>query len=93
MTKVKIKKIINILLSILMYLFLALSIFALLLTISARRAADGTAQFFGYQMRLVVSDSMAECEYTDVSEYEIKTAEDFINLVKSRKAVIIKEKV
>ena len=73
MTKVKIKKIINILLSILMYLFLALSIFALLLTISARRAADGTAQFFGYQMRLVVSDSMAECEYTDVSEYEIKS--------------------
>lgn len=57
--------------TILMYLFLALCLFALAMTIFSERDIDGTAELFGYQMRIISSDSMAKCALTDVSEYEI----------------------
>ncbi len=73
MTKTKIKKIGKIALDILLYLFLAVCVFALVLTISAKKDADGASEIFGYQMRVITSDSMAKCELTDVSDYKIKS--------------------
>lgn len=72
MDKVKIKKIVNILVHILLYIFLLLSIFAVFLTLVSKKSSDGAAEVFGYQMRVVTSDSMSESEYTDVSGFEIK---------------------
>lgn len=54
-----------------MYLFLALCLFALAVTIFSEKDIDGTAELFGYQMRIISSDSMAKCALTDVSEYAI----------------------
>ncbi len=55
-----------------MYIFFALCIFALVLSVAAKKDADGAVSIFGKQARIVVSDSMAKCEQTDVSEYKIK---------------------
>lgn len=69
----KVKKIGNIIVSVLMYVFLCICILAVFFTVTARNGADGTAEVFGYQMRIVTSDSMDKCEYTDVSGFEIKS--------------------
>ena len=69
----KIKKALEIGSNILLYLFLAICIFSLGLTIFAKKDADGTAEVFGYQFRIVITESMARCDETDVSEYEIKS--------------------
>lgn len=69
--KALLKKIGNIVLNILLYLFLAICVFAVILTVVSKRDSDGAATFFGHQMRLVTSPSMAECDLTDVSAYEI----------------------
>lgn len=71
MTKTKIKKIGKIVLDILLYLFLAVCVVTLVLTISSKKDIDGASELFGYQMRVISSDSMAKCELTDVSNYEI----------------------
>ena len=68
----KTKKIAKITLNVLLYLFLALCIFSVFMTMASKKDADGAAEIFGYQMRVVTSDSMAKCELTDVSEFEIK---------------------
>lgn len=73
MNNQKFKKIIEIGSSVLLYLFLAICIASLGLTIFAPKDKDGTAEVFGYQLRVVVSDSMAKCEDTDVSKFEIKS--------------------
>ena len=67
------KRIANITVTVLVYLFLALCLFAVIVTAFARREADGTAQIFGYQFRIVTSESMAKCDQTDVSEFKIKS--------------------
>lgn len=72
MDKVKAKKIANIALNILLYIFLAICIFAVCLTLFSRRGADGSVEVFGHEMRVVTSESMAKCELTDVSDYKIK---------------------
>ena len=72
MDKLKIKKIVNIITNVLLYVFLAICIFSVILTVFSKRDTDGAAEIFGYQFRVVTSDSMAECEYTDVSNFEIK---------------------
>ena len=71
MEKQRSKKIGNIVLNVLLYLFLAVCIFSVVLTVFSKRS-DGAVEIFGHQMRIVTSDSMAKCEYTDVSKYEIK---------------------
>ena len=68
----KIKKAGKIFLDVLMYIFLAVCICAVVLTVISKRDSDGAAEIFGYQLRLVTSSSMAACEHTDVSEFEIK---------------------
>lgn len=67
----KAKKRLKITLNVLMYVFLALCIIAVIFTLSTKKDKDGVT-VFGMQMRLVVSESMAKSEHTDVSEYEIK---------------------
>ena len=72
MDKAKKKKIGKIVLYVLLYIFLAICIFLVFVTVLAKRDSDGAAEIFGYQMRVVTSDSMSESEYTDVSAYKIK---------------------
>ncbi len=68
----KVKKILNIVVNVLTYVFFAICLFALALSITAKRDADGAVTVFGMQARIVVSDSMAKSDRTDVSEFEIK---------------------
>lgn len=72
MNKAKLKKIGNIALNVLLYIFLAICIFSVFVTLLSKRDSDGAAEIFGYQMRIVTSDSMSESEFTDVSDYKIK---------------------
>ncbi|MBQ8388363.1 MAG: hypothetical protein IJX46_05525 [Clostridia bacterium] len=68
------KKILRIAGNVLLFIFLALCIFTLVLTVfSPKDETDGTAELFGYQLRTVISDSMGACEDTDVSDYDIKS--------------------
>lgn len=69
----KLKKIGNMILNILLYVFLALAVLALAVTIFAKKGSDGTVELFGYQMRVVKSDSMEKSELADVSSYKIKS--------------------
>lgn len=71
MTKTKLKKIGRIVSDILLYFILTVFVIALVLTISSKKDIDGAAELFGYQMRIISSDSMAKCELTDVSDYKI----------------------
>ena len=73
MDKKKLKKIGSIIINILLYLFLAVCVFSVVLTVFSKKDVDGAAELFGYQMRVVTSDSMAKCELTDVSGYDIKS--------------------
>lgn len=72
MNKAKAKKIGSVVINTLLCLFLAICIFTVFLTIFSKRSSDGAAEIFGYQMRVVTSDSMAKSEHTDVSNFEIK---------------------
>ena len=69
MNEVKIGRILR---DIIIFVFLVVCIFSVFVTILSRKDADGAAEVFGYQMRVVTSDSMAACEHTDVSAYKIK---------------------
>ena len=72
MDKTKMKKIGKIALDVLVYIFLAICIFSVFITVLSKRDNDGAAEIFGYQMRVVTSSSMEKCELTDVSKFEIK---------------------
>ena len=67
------KKIVNIALNILLYTFLALCIFSVFFTVFAKRDSDGAAEIFGYQMRVVTTESMEKSDATDVSGFKIKS--------------------
>ena len=73
MSKTKIKKIGDVVMTTLLYIFLAICVFSVFMTVSSKKDSDGTAEIFGYQMRIVVSDSMAKSEHTDVSNCDIKS--------------------
>lgn len=72
MNKNRMKKIGNAVTNVLLYVFLTVCILSVLLTVLSKRDSDGAAEIFGYQMRVVTSDSMSKCEHTDVSEFRIK---------------------
>lgn len=57
---------------VLLYLFLAICLVSVIITITAKRDSDGTATIFGTQIRFVKSPSMEKCKETDVSKFEIK---------------------
>lgn len=73
MNREKIKKIKGITFDILLYLFLSICLITVALTIISKKNEDGVAELWGYQMRIVSSNSMAKCDQTDVSDYEIKS--------------------
>lgn len=58
---------------VLFCLIIAFALFVLIISVSAKRDADGTANVFGYQLRFVRSGSMEKCDQTDVSGYKIKS--------------------
>ena len=66
-----IKDTVRIIGNILLCAFLAFCILTLIFTLTARRDPDGTVNLFGRQMRIVLTNSMAECEETDVSAFDI----------------------
>ena len=68
--KSPIKKIISIVSGVVLVFFIVLAILSLILTITAKNN-NGAATIFGTQIRYVLTESMEECEETDVSEYEI----------------------
>ncbi len=72
-TKSVVKKTFKIVGDILIAFVLLVTIFVLGVTVTSKKDSDGTATIFGTQLRFVQSDSMAKCEYTDVSEYDIKS--------------------
>ena len=44
---------------------------AVIITIISPKGEDGASQIFGYELRIVESNSMEECDETDVSEFDI----------------------
>ena len=72
-TKTTVKKVLSIAGNVLLYLILAIAVFVLIVSITAKKDIDGTATVFGKQLRFVQSDSMEACNRTDVSAYKIKS--------------------
>ena len=70
---IKKNKIKNIIIDVIMYVFLALCAFFVAILVFGQKDVDGTTEVFGHQFRVVTSDSMDECEATDVSIYDIKS--------------------
>lgn len=71
MTKQTLKKAGKMIRDVLLYAFLAVCVLTLIFTLFSNKDSDGAAELFGYQMRVVTSESMAKCDLTDVSEFEI----------------------
>ena len=67
------KKILRIIIDLLLSCFLVLVALSVVVVVLSKRDVDGTAEVFGHQLRIVTSDSMGECELTDVSKYDIKS--------------------
>ena len=67
------KIVFNVIIDILLVLFIACAAFVLVINITSKKDSDGTATIFNTQLRLVASDSMAQCDETDVSKFEIKS--------------------
>lgn len=67
------KKALKIAGDVLLYVLIAIALFVLVVSITSKKDSDGTATVFGRQLRFVQSDSMAECDLTDVSGYKIKS--------------------
>lgn len=72
-TKQKVLRALQIAGDVLFCLIIAFALFVLIISVSAKRDADGTANVFGYQLRFVRSGSMEKCDRTDVSGYKIKS--------------------
>jgi len=68
----KVKKGLSICLTTLTVLFFALCVFSLVVTLVSNKTEDSAMDIFGYQIRIVLSDSMSKCDQTDVSDFEIK---------------------
>ena len=61
------------LINALLCIFIIVALIAVALTIIAPRGEDGASTIFGYELRIVESDSMEEHPDTDVSSYKIKS--------------------
>jgi ABC-type multidrug transport system fused ATPase/permease subunit len=68
----KFKKIVNIIVNVLFFLFFIICVFALYLSISTKKNSDDATEIFGYEARIVLTSSMEKCDLTDVSNYQIK---------------------
>ncbi len=70
--KLNFKTILGIIGNVLMYVFFALCLFGLIMSIVSKRDKDGTVILFGHEIRFVLTNSMEKCDLTDVSAYKIK---------------------
>lgn len=66
-------KIISIIVTVLMYVFFAICLLGLVVSIMSKRSGDGAVSLFGYEMRFVLTGSMEADPSTDVSAYKIKS--------------------
>ena len=72
MNKIQSKKILGIVFTVLVYMFIFVVLGSLIFTLSTKKNDDAVS-LFGHQMRIVISPSMEECELTDVSDFDIKS--------------------
>ena len=72
MNKLLLKKIFKIAFNVLLYGFMALCAALVITSLIMKRNSDDALTLFGYQARIVQSDSMEKSELTDVSNYKIK---------------------
>ena len=77
------KKVLKIAGNVLLYLVIAIAMFVLIISITSKKDSDGTATVFGTQLRFVQSDSMEECDLTDVSDFEIKSITELEKLLET----------
>lgn len=68
----KMKRALRITSAVITYIFLFMCVLAIFVVIGSRGEGDGAVSVFGYQMRVVISESMEKCTDTDVSAFEIK---------------------
>ena len=66
------KKIGKVTANVLLYVFIAVCVLGIFMTVSSKKSGDDATTLFGMQMRLVLTESMEKCEETDVSGYDIK---------------------
>ena len=66
-------KIVRIVATVFIYLFVLLCLVILIFSLSSKKINDDALSLFGYQMRIVISPSMEECELTNTDDYEIKS--------------------
>lgn len=71
MNREQVKKIARIASTVLLFLIVIACGIAMILAMIAKRADSDAPTLFGYQLRVVTTDSMAECDLTDVSDYEV----------------------
>lgn len=71
MDRQKTKKVLSVATSVLFYIFIAVCLLALVLSIVSKKNSDAV-EIFGYQMRFVLTESMEKCDATDVSNFKIK---------------------
>ena len=70
----KLTKVFKIVSNVVMYLFMAICVMLVIFSVTSKRDQDGAINFFGKQMRIVVSESMERCDqtYDEISQYDIK---------------------
>ena len=73
MEKAKAQKVLNIVLNTILVIFLIVCLLTVSITLFSSRDADGAANIFGHQLRLVTTSSMDKSELTDTSDFDIKS--------------------
>ena len=73
MEKAKTKKVLDIVLNTILVIFLIVCLLTVSITLFSSRDADGAANIFGHQLRLVTTSSMDKSELTDTSDFDIKS--------------------
>lgn len=71
MNQAQVKKIARVASTVLLFLIVIACGIAMILALLAKRADGDAPTLFGYQLRVVTTDSMAACDLTDVSDYNI----------------------
>lgn len=72
MNKTKTKKVTEVIFNVVLYAFLLICVISVLLTVLSKKDRDGAADIFGYQFRLVETNSMGASS-KDVSRFDIKS--------------------
>lgn len=66
-------KVLRIIVNVIVYVFFALCVLLLVLAIVAKRSDDGATNLFGRETRIVITESMAKSDETDVSGFKVKS--------------------